>query len=188
MKRTSRVAPFVTAVILALCLNTGTLAQNAASPQVTQKIIGGHLTYSISNGTMAPIAFDYTGSQNAVADGSVMLTVDDARGTREGWSIDLEASAFAYDGQAPGNNDISAGNASVIPNSPSLLAGEGMDGVQAGAGGTLDRKRTVITASEGSGSGKFTQELTIRLDIPPASPTGSYIALLTVSSTAAPGN
>ena len=186
MKLTSTVAAVFAMLTLALGLPLGAAAQSA--PQVTLDITGGQLTYALSSGMMTPISFDYSEPENAITTGTVTLTVDDRRGTFEGWSIDIESTAFDYAGEAPGNNDIPAANATVIPQSPSLVAGQGLDGVQMGTAGTLGTKRTVISAVPGFGSGAFSQELEVQLHIPALSPTGTYTALLTVSTSAAPGS
>ena len=186
MKRRSHVALVIAALVSVVSLPAGVLAQSANAPVVTMTITGGLFTYALSGGTIERISFDHTRSENVTTVGSVGLTVDDARGTHEGWSVDIASTAFVYAGDASGNNDILAGNATVIPTPPKLVAGFGLDGVRAGATGTLDGNRTVLSADPGTGSGKFFQELVIYLDIPALSPAGTYTALLTISTTAAP--
>jgi hypothetical protein len=162
------------------------LAEGNASSQVTFSVAGGDLVYQLSGGTMEQISFDFTRAEDTVTAGAVTLVVDDARGTHEGWAISIESTAFVYTGAAAGQHDIAAGRATVIPGAPALVAGPSVDGVRAGGGGTLEGRRTVLQADPGAGTGRFRQELGIRLDIPARSPAGTYTALLTVSASAAP--
>ena len=53
-------------------------------------------------------------------------------------------------------------------------------------GGSLDTAREVILAGVGSGSGAYTQNLPVNLDIPAQSQTGTYIATLTIAITSGP--
>jgi len=188
MKRSQGLVQLFAILILTLGLPAAVNAQDSGQAQVTMEVTGGFLTYGISGATMTPITFDYSRAEQSITRGSVTLTVDDARGTLEGWAIVLEATDFTYTGVAPGNNDIPASRATVLPKSPTLLAGHGLNGIVAGGSGPLDTRRTVISAASGSGSGAFSQELEILLDIPAHSPSGTYTTLLTVSTSAAPAD
>lgn len=186
MKLKSTVATFAAASIFALSIGSGALAQSDTST-VSQEITGGEFTYSLSDGTMEAITFDYSQTTDSVTSGAVTLQVDDARGTREGWTVSIASGEFVYAGEASGDNNISGANLAVSPESPSLVAGESIEGVTAGTSGSLGSSRTVINAASGSGSGQFTQNLPLALTVPALSPTGTYTATLTVSTTAAPG-
>lgn len=172
------------ALLLTLIGSPVALAEGGMS-QVTLSIAGGDLTYRLSSGA-EPISFDVSQTEGVVTSGAVTLLVDDARGTHEGWAITIESTAFTYSGAAAGQNGIAAGRATVIPGPPALLAGPSLEGVHAGGSGTLESRRTVLRADAGAGSGRFQQELGIRLDVPAQSPAGTYSAMLTVSATSAP--
>ena len=187
MNLRSKVATFATASIIALGIGTGAVAQT--DPTVSQEITGGSFTYSLGSGNMEAITFDYTKTTASTTTGEVLLEVDDPRGTRQGWSVSISSGVFEYSGDAVGGtaHNIPAANLSVTPAAPSLVAGESVDGVTAGPGGSLDASRLVINAAAGSGSGEFSQNLPLMLTVPALSPTGTYTATLTVSTTAAPG-
>lgn len=188
MNLKTRIATTATAAIFALGIASGTFAQGSQS-DVTQKIEGGTFSYTITDGTLTPITFDYTQTSDTVTSGAVTLGVTDARGTREGWSVSIQSSEFLYSGSGNGGsaNNIPAANLSVAPEAPILEAGESGTGVTAGAGGALDASRLVINAAAGSGSGEYSQVLPLSLTVPALSPTGDYTATITVSTTAAPG-
>ena len=186
MNLKSKVATFAAASIFALSIGSGALADEAG-PKVTQEITGGKFTYSLTGGTMEEITFDYTQTRDYVTNGALTLTVNDARGTKQGWTVAITAGAFVYDGDAPGNNDIPATSFSVTPGDPTEDAGEGLTNVTPGRGGTLDDAQTVLSAEVGSGSGAYSQNLPVTLTVPATSPTGTYTATLTVETNTAPG-
>ncbi len=181
-----KIAVVASTAMLALSFGSGALAASD-SPTVSQQINGGEFTASLGNGSLSAIDFDYTKSAATESTGSVTLTVDDARGTREGWSVSIQSGAFVYDGVATGDHDIVAENLSVTPGAPEMLAGESVVNVSAGTTGSLDSSRTVLSAPVGSGSGKYQQNLALTLAVPAYSPTGSYTATITVGTNAAPG-
>lgn len=186
MNLKTRVAAMATAAIFTVSAAGGALA---ADPQVTQEITGGEFTYSLSSAEMTAIDFDY-GRQNAVTtDGTLNLTVTDARGTKQGWTVSIQSSAFIYDGAGNGGaaNNISASAFSVEPDAPNQVQGEGLAGVTEMLGGSLDASVPVINATAGAGSGEYTQELPVKLVVPATAPAGTYTATITVSTSVAPG-
>lgn len=187
MKRTVWLVAVAAAVLFPFAAPSITAA-NGGDAQVTLSVTGGNLAYELSGGTMTPVSFDYGRTGATATKGTVTLTVDDARGTFEGWSLVVEATSFEYSGLASGNNDISASRATIVPGSPKLLAGSGLKGISAGGSGSLDSKRIVLSAESGSGSGAFSQDIEIHLDIPANSPAGTYTTLLTVSTSEAPSS
>lgn len=188
MNLKTRIAAIAAASILALGIGSAALAETSQA-DVSQKITGGSFSYTITGGTMTPITFDYTKTTDTVTTGSVALGVTDGRGTREGWSVSIQSTEFVYSGTASGGtaNNIPAANLSVAPAAPVLVAGESVNNVTAGPGGTLDASRLVINAAAGFGSGEYTQNLPLSLTVPALSPSGDYTATITVSTTAAPG-
>jgi hypothetical protein len=188
MNLKTRIATIATASILALGIAGGALAEGSTS-DVSQKINGGAFSYTITNGTLTPITFDYTKTSDTVTNGSVTLGVTDGRGTRQGWSVSIQSSQFVYSGSGNGGpaNNIPAASLRVTPAAPTMVSGESLSNVTAGTGGTLDASRLVINAAAGAGSGEYKQNLPLALTVPALSPTGDYVATSTVSTTAAPG-
>ena len=186
MNLKSKIVTIATASILALSVASGATAQQSA--QVTQKITGGQFTYSLTNGTMQEIKFDYANDQVRKTTGEMTLSVDDARGTKQGWTVSLASTAFDYDGVAPNPDsyNIPAGNLTVRPADPTTQAGEAGN-VNKMGGGPMNGEVQVIQAQPGYGSGKYVQKLPVELSVPPKSPVGTYTATITVSTTAAPG-
>lgn len=180
----TRIATIATAAVIAVSAAGGAMAD---SPQVTQKITGGEFTYSLSDGQMSPITFDYARTADVSTSGSLTLTVNDGRGTKQGWTVSIASGDFIYAGDAPGSNDIAASRFSVNPSDPTSVEGEGLAGVTRAQGGALNAAVPVITAASGKGSGKYTQQLPVTLNVPATAPAGTYTATITVSTTLAPG-
>lgn len=173
------------AVAVAAALVLPSLAQDA---DVTQEITGGTggLTASIADATLPPVAYSNAAQQNP---GLLTLSVSDARGSSAGWNVTVSSSAFDYSGASPIGADIPSANFEILtPGDPSVVAGQPIvaAGPLAGVGGTLDTAREVIFAGIGSGSGSYTQNLPVNLDIPAQSQTGTYVATLTVAITSGP--
>ena len=190
MSVTSRMKQSVLGVGLAVAMATAlalpSLAQDA---DVTQEITGGTggLTASIADATLPPVAYSNAAQQNP---GLLTLSVSDARGTGAGWNVTVSSSDFIYGGTSPIGEDIPNENFEILnpPGDPSVVAGQSIiaAGPLAGAGGSLDTAREVIFAGIGSGSGAYTQNLPVNLDIPAQSQTGTYVATLTVAIASGP--
>ncbi len=163
-------------------------ADDGGASEVAFSVSGGELTYALSNGGLAPIAFTYDGTGNTTATGIVTLTIEDARGTFQGWSIAIESTPFTYAGTAQGSNDIPAANATINPQAPTRIAGPDRGGVHAAPGGSLATRRNVIVADPGAGSGAYSLEMLVSLSVPAGSPAGTYTALLTVAASDAPSS
>ena len=173
------------AAALATALVLPSVAQNS---EVTQEITGGTggLTASIADATQPPVAYSNAAQQNP---GLLTLSVSDSRGTSAGWNVTVLSSDFDYNGTSPIGSDIPSENFEILtPGDPSVVAGQPVvaAGPLAGVGGTLDAARRVIFAGIGSGSGTYTQNLPVSLDIPALSQTGTYVATLTVAITSGP--
>lgn len=174
--------------VLLMVSTSQTIAQETDSSTLSQDIVGGDFSYGLTSGTMESITFDHAMTGPSMTDGSLSLLVSDQRGTYEGWTIAIESTAFVYNGQAPGTHDIPAANARVTPGAPVALGGQGLGGLQVAAGGSLATRQTVLTAIEGTGSGRFAQDIGIQLSIPAQQPAGAYTAMITVTSSAAPSS
>jgi hypothetical protein len=187
MNLKSKIVTIATASILALSVATGAAAQQTA--QVTQKITGGQFTYSITSGSLNDIVYDYTKTGEIATNGELTLTVDDARGTKQGWTVSMASTNFTYSGSAPNphEHNIGADKFRVSPAQPKMVKGESINGVSQLGGGTLQSSVGVIKADAGHGSGQYEQKLPVTLQVPAKSPVGTYTATITVTTTAAPG-
>jgi hypothetical protein len=158
-------------------------------PKVTQVVNGGSLMVSIADASMQAVNYSHEAGSST---GTLVISVNDMRGTSEGWDIYLSAGDFAV------TQSISP-NAVAIPNDgfaitsvdePSVVAGQaiGQDGpsAQIDAVGSLDVVRSPLSAGAGAGSGSYTQEVDVSLAIPAMTQTGTYTSTLTVSTNAAP--
>lgn len=162
-------------------------ARESETATITQDVAAGELTYALSGGTMETMTFDLQHAHPRVTNGSIVLTVTDTRGSFTGWTIAVESTPFVYSGRASGAHDIPAMQAVVIPQTPMVLDGQGLDGIDVPAPARLDTRVPVLTAATGAGSGSYQQEILIQLTVPPQQPAGTYTASFTVSSSAAPG-
>ena len=106
-------------------LFAGTLAGPAfAADTVTQEITaGGGLSASVADLTLPSVAYE-----NATHDvtGTMVLNMDDSRGTAAGWSVTIMASDFVYSGADVGlDNDIPAADfALTSAEQPTWIAGQ----------------------------------------------------------------
>lgn len=160
-----------------------------AADTVTQVIKGdGELSASIADASLTTI--NYSNSE-VITDGSLTMSVNDPRGTAEGWNVTVASSNFVYKGASTIGQDIPNKNFSITKVlDPSYVAGQPIDArgplaVSEGAG-SLDAARETILANEGSGSGTYGQELPVSLLVPAYSQAGTYTAVLTVSITSGP--
>lgn len=162
----------------------------ATSACVTQTVAGGALTASVSSLNLPPVAFSTTAQANS---GSLQLRVGDRRGTSDGWSVSVWVSPFAYSGGSPAGAAIPA-SAFVLTaaGAPTTISGQPIDAANgpavpsSGATGPLDAPIAVLVSELGYGAGEYAQPLNVTLFIPAGSQVGTYTAVLTVATTAAP--
>ncbi|CAN5674397.1 hypothetical protein BH09CHL1_BH09CHL1_06560 [soil metagenome] len=153
---------------------------------VTQEITGGVLTATIADAQMDDVAYSQI---EGLTEGNLTLSIDDLRGTSEGWAVTVESGDFVYGGLSTIGLDLPATGFSITaPGIPADISGQptGLGGPLFVDGGSLDTARTTITAGDGFGSGSYTQELPVELVIPAFSQTGLYTATLIVTTVAAP--
>jgi hypothetical protein len=171
----------------ALLVSWALVSPALAVDSVSQEITSGNLTASIADATLAPFTYSHAGGHSA---GTLNLTVDDATGLSAGWSVAVSSGNFSYTGTSV--NGVAIPNTGFVITSleaPVATAGQAVnlvDGPISVSGGSLNSPRTTIEAHEGFGSGTYTQALTVDLLIPALSQAGSYNAILTVATTAAP--
>ncbi|HWV23806.1 MAG TPA: WxL domain-containing protein [Thermomicrobiales bacterium] len=185
----SKVFSVAAASIFALSLGTSAMASTAS---VSQEITGNEEDGNTLTATLTNINFDALPYSHSVqySEGEFTLTVNDLRGTYEGWAVSVSSGTFEYQGEVVGDWDISADNFALIGIlDPVYVAGQSIDGglVSTSNTGTLDQSRNVLNAESGSGAGKYTQDLGVKLTVPADRPVGDYIATVTVSLDAAPG-
>lgn len=160
-----------------------------AAPTVTQVIkSGGELTASVKDAGLETIS---TSNVDVTTNGTLLLNVDDPRGTGEGWNVTLASSDFVYDNSSPGGQDIPSKNFAIAKvGDPIYVAGQPINEkgplrVDGGVG-SLDSPRETIEANPGTGTGQYEQELPVTLLVPAYSLGGVYTAVLTVSITTGP--
>ena len=182
----------------ALAVGTaGLLAASLAGPAfaadtVTQEIIaGGGLSASVENLILPPVGY-----QNADQDvpGTMVLHMDDSRGTSAGWSVTIMASEFVYSGAA--SNNIPAANfALTSAEQPIWIAGQAVDltdstgpqiPIEGIVFGSLAAPLKVTRATAAYGNGTYMQGMVVTLTIPGQSPVGTYTGTLTTTISATP--
>ena len=151
---------------------------------VEQEITSGTLTAYIDDAALNDVAYSNNAGLTA---GTLLLTVDDARGTSEGWNVSVSSTDFVYGGSSPTGFDIpNTGFSITTANAPTTSAGDNVNVPYAVGGGTLNAAKTTIRADVGNGSGIYEQELDVQLVIPAMSQAGLYETTLTVATSAAP--
>lgn len=171
----------------------GAVADNT----VEQSITPGNFNASIANVELDSVAYSHSANQS---DGSMVLTIDDSRGSGAGWAVTVESSNFVYSGDN-GGTDIPAANFALTnAGAPVQTAGQAVDtggddadptgpqigNMEDGVSGTLDDPIVVSVAGPGFGQGTYTQALEVELDIPAMSRAGVYTGTLTVTEASAP--
>lgn len=163
------------------------IAPVSAQDTVVQEITGDGITASIATAVLDPVAYSNVEQLNT---GILSLSVDDARGSSAGWSVQVLSSDFVYQGTSATGAGIPAANFSITSsNAPTLVAGQPIDatgGPYAVDGGPLNASVTTVGADPSFGSGSYAQNLDVSLIIPALSQTGLYQATLTVAISAAP--
>ena len=109
--------------------------------------------------------------------GSVgLIEVKDNRPSAPGWTLSVSSSSFAN-----GPNTIAAASASIAPGTVSTPNGSSLTGVSAGAGGSLDVSRSLMTATATNGLGTYDVTPTDTVQIGTAVKSGTYSATLTIT-------
>lgn len=181
MNLKSKIITFAAASIFALSLGTSVYAE-----KVSQEITAG----SVLTASLAPdssLATKPYSHQMQTSDGTLVLRVEDGRGTNAGWSVTLQAGPF---------NAMPGTNAQAIPASGFRLTGGGQltatagspDGIQIGQVNTpLNSAQRVLRADQGKGTGIYSQELQVQLDIPGGQTVGTYQSDVIVNIASGPG-
>jgi hypothetical protein len=161
-----------------------------ADDKVTQDIgTGGELEAYVADVSLGAVF--YSNDQQS-SSGTLVLNVDDPRGSSEGWNVTIASSDFVYGGTSTTGKDIPVtGFAFTANGTVSKTAGQDIDqtgGPSTGtiSGASLETAQMVISANEGFGSGTYTESLPVALVIPPLSQVGTYTATLTVTITSGP--
>lgn len=155
----------------------------AADSTVSQAVTGGSLSATVTGPTLGAVAASHTATPSS---GTSTLAVDDLTGTGAGWHVTEQVSAFAYSGAALDGTSIPASAFGVTPGTASSTNGASLTGVTAGAGGSLDTARTVLSATAGNGVGSYSQDSAATLTVPADVRAGTYTATLTTSVVAGP--
>src|SRR4051812_37814494 len=151
---------FAAAVAISSALVMPALA-TPSPDSVTQQITStGSLTAFVAAATMQSVVYN---NAAGLTIGALTLTVNDARGSAEGWNVTIASSDFDYQGASTLGIDIpNAGFVIGTPGTPAGTAGQAVNvdgGPSAVGGGSLDQARKTISADIGFGSGIYTQNL-----------------------------
>lgn len=159
-----------------------TPAALAATSDAEITITAGSLTAGATDVVLSGVT---TSHADQAPTGSVDVTVDDATGSGDGWTVSQQVGDFSYTGDN-GGTAITAVNFSVTSiGAVSQLAGvDDATTVTAGAAGALDSARIVLSAEADGGEGTYAAPVNVQLDVPAGSRAGTYAATLT--TTAAP--
>ena len=170
---------------LATMLTVSMAAPAFAADKITAGVTAGSLSATIGDMSLPAVAYSHADQPTS---GTMVLTVDDARGSDIGWSYTVQSGAFAR----TGGGSIPASNfALTAAAAPVMTAGEavGVGGPRvptASPVGTLDTARNVIEAADTFGSGTYTQDLGVTLTVPGQSLAGTYTATMTFTASAGP--
>ncbi|CAN5115711.1 hypothetical protein BH23CHL1_BH23CHL1_20870 [soil metagenome] len=160
----------------------------AATNDVSGTVTAGAITQSIAEVNIGTVATSSSGSSIA---GSMILTVDDGRGTGVGWSTTVLAGPFAHNGGGPAipATDFALTTAAL----PGFVAGQEINTTSGprvptavSPLGALSTERTVLDSLVNFGAGKYTQALGVTLTVPAYTKTGIYTGAMTVTNAAAP--
>lgn len=181
---TRRATTLVAAGMLTTLVATSAIA---AESTTTQSVNPGSLTASLAD--LGLVAIDYSHTDTA-STGTLALTVDDSRGTGDGWNVTVQSSDFVYTGTNGGTAIPASNFALTSAATPVMTAGQAIDPTGGPkvvtTTGTLDAARTVIDADAGFGEGTYTQALGVALTVPGQSRAGTYTGTVTTTATAGP--
>lgn len=189
MNLKTKLATIATASMFALSLGTAAMAQTSTG-SVTQKVLAGNPTYSISGATLSTVQYADT-----VTYGDGDLTLDfNGHGNLNGWTLSVQATKdFEYGGTSAARQDIPASNLLLVSaDAPVYVEGQEIDTVNGPIASTasevsLGESVAVSSSNTNYGSGSYTQNLNVKLEVPAYSQVGTYTGEVTVSTSAAPG-
>lgn len=179
-----RAAALSIAGMLALSLASAALA---ADSSVTQAVIAADRTALLDDLTLSAVAYSHA---EQTSPGTMVLSVEDATGTDEGWNVTIESSDLGYTGDHNGENIPASQFTLTEASSPVVVFGDETAAPKVPgeleANVPLDVARKILHADTGSGQGSYTQHLGVELSIPASSPVGTYTGTLTTTITAGP--
>lgn len=183
----ARMLSITGAAIIALGLASGVNAGDPATDTADVEVRvsapeGGALRWTIAGSeqfTAVTGSLDAEGSSH----GGLLLSVEDTRFTRAGWSLSISATDFT--GQETGDT-IGVGNFLIAPGTVDVLAGDsGLDPVPGSFALSTDGQ-VLLAAPLGSGSGRYALPLSGTVTIPANTAADTYVSTITVDETSAP--
>jgi hypothetical protein len=184
-------------MIIAAAIALGATVPALAADTVTQGVTEGALSASIASMSLASVSAKNVAQ---AATGVLALTADDSRGVNptdsEGWNVTVLAGNFIADPDTTvinGGVDISATNFSLTSaGTPALGVGQAVNSTPGNGPefrttlGTLNSALKVISAGAGYGSGTYSQNLGVSLNVPAFTRQGTYLSTLVVTISTAP--
>jgi hypothetical protein len=179
-----RIVSIIRGVAVASLALTSLATVALAEDTVTQEITSGSLSAVVSDASLTSVAYSNLATSSS---GTLMLTVDDSRGSGTGWNVTISSGSFVYGGGSPiGQNIPASGFQTTSFGTLVVNAGQASPAPAAGAGGTLSAAVPVLSADASTGSGNYTQPINVSLAIPAQSQAGTYVAELEVTITDGP--
>jgi hypothetical protein len=181
MNLKTQILGIVGAAALSLTMVAPAFAQTA-----TTTVNPGTLSASIGSATLSSATYSNTAAGTVT--GTMQVTVDDARGTDAGWTVNISSGNFVHGTDT--TKTIAATNFSqpAAASNVTLVAGnDAATTVRAKApGANLGTAYAVLDALAGNGDGKYTADVGVSLNVPAKTPTGTYNATVTMTTGAAP--
>jgi hypothetical protein len=192
-----RIARFGIGIGLAATMALGAVVPALADDN-TLTVTGGAL--SITPAVGATSSANLSGGGDKTASYNIGLTISDARGSGDGWSVSLTSTAFSgASGEATGHS--LANDASTIASRPDTTCSVGSTcavATDSGVGSvsypyTIPADTSAPTATKvyravaDSGMGNMTTSLPVTIGLPAGTTyAGTYVSTITVTSAAAP--
>jgi hypothetical protein len=139
-------------------------------------VFTGSLQFLASPTTTTLPGVTLNGTQQTTSAGVGNIRVKDNRPGAPGWTLTAQSGNFTSSG-----NTILASKATIAPVAATTPNSSSLTGVTAGAGGTLDAARTLMSASAGNGLGTYDQNPTESVVVDTVVRTGTYSATLTLT-------
>jgi spore coat protein U-like protein len=169
-------------ILLSLVGVRDVLADTAASTSASVSVgpaTGSAFSVAISGSTFSTVPYR-AGTSFQNANGSIVVTVADTRGTGAGWTVTLAANGDLRSGAAA----IPIANLSFQPASVQGRNGANPNGIDRAALATVSsRPQRILAAQSGSGQGTFDCTFQGTIRVPDRTAADTYTTTLTVTLT-----
>lgn len=182
-RKRSALRVLLTAALLLAMAGWGEALADTATSTTATVMIGPaadtSFAVSITGSTFGSVPYR-AGSSFQNANGSIVVTVADARGTGAGWTVTLAASGDLASGSAA----IPIGNLSFQPASVQGRSGANPNGIERAPLPTVStRPQRILAAQSGSGKGTFDCSIQGTIRVPDRTAADTYTTTLIVTLT-----